>query len=364
VVKGGEIALVGLMVIRFGLASDRFNPAWAFLAMAATGIFAGIHPGLSMAEMLRSLVGSTTTLVVFFCIKPPGWGKAVRQAVTFAPALSVVLGGLLDLAGLRPVFVDSGGVRLAGLGHPAFLAGICLPAVYAGLLPWLRTGSRRAAAMMGVNLVILFLTGARAPAAYAALVIGGSLILAPDSAMPRARRLVLVAAGLVAVPMLLVFGEALGSLRMFEVISGGAGHLSGRDMLWPAFEAMAAQAPWLGWGLGSGNLVIPQNGQIAQLLRTWAAHNEYLRVLVEGGYIGRSLLILLFVLWVTSHTRRLPRMDRLVMRLVFLAYAAHAFTDNVLISSPACVFFAFVAAVFVEAEEAARNRLRETPHVA
>jgi len=34
------------------------------------------------------------------------------------------------------------------------------------------------------------------------------------------------------------------------------------------------------------------------------------------------------------------------MRLVFIAFAAHAATDNVLISTPASVLFTFVAAVF------------------
>ena len=34
------------------------------------------------------------------------------------------------------------------------------------------------------------------------------------------------------------------------------------------------------------------------------------------------------------------------MRLAFLAYAGHASTDNVLISTPACVMFAFATAVF------------------
>jgi hypothetical protein len=34
------------------------------------------------------------------------------------------------------------------------------------------------------------------------------------------------------------------------------------------------------------------------------------------------------------------------MRLAFAAYAAHAITDNLLISTPACVMFAFVTAVF------------------
>jgi hypothetical protein len=70
------------------------------------------------------------------------------------------------------------------------------------------------------------------------------------------------------------------------------------------------------------------------------------------------------VLWTVFHTRRLPPADRVVMRLIFLTFAAHCATDNVLISTPACVLFAFVAAVYDEAEEAASNRLRDTFHVA
>jgi O-antigen ligase len=363
-VKGTEIGLVGLMIVRFGVVFDRFNPAWAFVVMAVMGAVAGVHPDLKATDVLRSLIGSTTPFLLFFCGKPRGWGRQVSRAVTFVPLLSVVLGALLAVVGLRPVLVDSGGVRLAGLGHPAFLAGVCLPAIYAGLLRWLRTGSQRTAALLGVNLVILFLSGARAPAAYAAIVIGGSLILAPSTAIPRAHRLALIAAGLAAIPVLLVVGEAYSSLRLFELLSGDASHLSGRDLLWPEFEAAAARAPWFGWGLGSGNLVIPQDGHIAQLLHTWAAHNEYLRIQVEGGHVGRTLLIALFVLWTVSHARRLPPADSVVMRLLFLTFAAHCATDNVLISTPACVLFAFVAAVYDEAEETASNRLRETFHVA
>jgi O-antigen ligase len=362
-IKAAEIGLVVLTMLRFGAVADRFNPVWAFAAMAVMGVVAGVQPELTTMDMARSLIGDVTPFLLFFCVKPAGWGPAVRRAVTLAPALSVVLAALLDLAGLRPVFVDSGGMRLAGLGHPAFLAGVCLPALYAGLIRWLRTASPREALLLAVNLGILFLTGARAPAAYAAVVIGGSLLLAPGAAVPRAHRLVLIAVGIVAVPAILVLGESFGSLRIFEVMDGQASNLSGRDLLWPAFEAASAQAPWFGWGLGSGNLVIPHDGPIAVLLRTWAAHNEYLRIQVEGGYVGRTLLIVLFVLWATSHTRRLPPLERLVTRLIFVTFAAHAMTDNVLISTPACVFFAFVAAVYAEAEEATR-RLRNRRDVA
>jgi O-antigen ligase len=344
--------------------SDRFNPAWGFAAIAIMGGVAGVHPSLTAADMLRSLVGSVAPFMLFFCLKPPAWPGSILRAVTFAPLLSVLLGTLPDVMGLRSVFQESGGWRLAGLGHPAFLAGVCLPAIYSGLLRWLRTGSYRTALLLALNLVILFLTGARAPAAYAAIVIGGSLILVPDAAVPRAHRLVLVVVGLVAVPALLIFGEAYSSLRLFEVLAGEAGHLSGRDLLWPQFEAAAARAPWFGWGLGSGNFVIAESSSLAQLLGTRAAHNEYLRLQVEGGYVGEALLIVLFVVWTTIHTRRLPRLERLVMRLILICYSAHAVTDNVLISTPACVFFAFVAAVYAQESEAASIRLREALDVA
>ena len=46
----------------------------------------------------------------------------------------------------------------------------------------------------------------------------------------------------------------------------------------------------------------------------------------------------------------LPMAERRIMRLVFLAFAAHAFTDNVLISTPACIMLTFAAAVFARGE--------------
>jgi O-antigen ligase len=138
---------------------------------------------------------------------------------------------------------------------------------------------------------------------------------------------------------------------LFQVLTTNLGNLSGRELLWPNFAQAAAGSPWLGWGVGAGNLIIPQGAPVAKLLQTWAAHNEYLRIEVEGGQLGRAMLVLLLILWVRQHTAPLCRTDRVIMRLVFVAFAVHAFTDNVLISTPACVLFTFATAVF------ARGRL-------
>ena len=82
------------------------------------------------------------------------------------------------------------------------------------------------------------------------------------------------------------------------------------------------------------------------MIGNWAAHNEYLRISVEGGQLGRALLIGMLVLWVARHTRGLWRTDKVIMRLAFAGFAVQAYTDNVLIATTACVFFTFATAVF------------------
>ncbi len=212
----------------------------------------------------------------------------------------------LAAADIRPLFVDSGGARLAGLGHPAFLANVCLPAIYACLIQLYREGRRGDLLLLIVNFLILVLTGARATGRLRRGGDGHQPALDPlHASSRRVTGSVLVCAGLAMVPVLILLAGDLGDIRLFNVAVNDTANLSGRDLLWPSFENAAAQSPWFGWGIGAGNAVIPPEGRIAQLLHTWAAHNEYLRIEVEGGVIGETLLIALFVGWTIVHTRRL-----------------------------------------------------------
>lgn len=350
-VKGLGIGLAAVAVLRYGPRLDLFNPAFAWVVIFAGGLAHGLWPGLGAAESLRSLIGSVAPFLFGFSRLSRGWARGVISAAIWAPLISVAAATVCDVAGIRPLFVNSGGWRLAGLGHPAFLAGVTETAVYACLIALYRHGRRTDLALLGANLLVLLLTGARAPLSLALAVVGLSLLLVRAPAFPVRHRLLLILAGAAVLPLAAaaVFGlipTGASVVRAFEVLTTNFDNLSGRQLLWPNFEAAAAGSPWLGWGVGAGNVVIPSNGPVARLLQTWAAHNEYLRVEVEGGQIGRALLVLLLILWVRGHTMHLRPSDRTVMRLAFLALAVHAFTDNVLISTPACVFFAFATAVF------------------
>lgn len=345
-VKGGGIGLAALLALRFGVRVEWANPVWAYLAMMVAGLAHGLHPGLTAAESLRSLIGSAAPFIFCFCRLPADWPRAMLRAVKWCPVVAVAASVPLALAGLRPMFIDSGGWRLGGLGHPAFLANVCLPAIYACLIALYRHGRRGDVALLTGNFAILLLTGARAPAAYATAVTALALLTIPSRIFRPTDRLLLSLVGLCALPMLLVFAGDLAEARLFNLLTHEAGNLSGRTLLWPEFQAAADQSPWFGWGVGAGNVVIPPASLVAQTLHTWAAHNEYLRIEVEGGRIGLALLIGAFAAWLTVRTRGLPLAEKRIMRFAFIALACHAVTDNVLISTPACVLFVFATAVF------------------
>ncbi|MEA2741545.1 MAG: hypothetical protein QOH05_4852 [Acetobacteraceae bacterium] len=350
IVKGVQIGLGFLCVVRFGPRLDPLCPAWAFLAMLTAGLVHGLYPGLTPADSLRSAIGSVAPFAFCFARVPRSWAEAIIRTAKWCPVVAVVACIPLALAGIRPLFVESGGARLAGLGHPAFLANVCLPAIYACLLQLYREGRRGDLLLLIGNGLILALTGARAPLFYAVAVIGLSLVWIPSTIFAARDRLVLVLSVLTLLPVLVLFAGALEDVRLFNVALNETANLSGRGLLWPSFEQAADRSPWFGWGVGAGNAVISPDSAIVQQLHTWAAHNEYLRMNVEGGQIGRALLIGLFAGWAIVHTRALRSTDRLIMRLAFVAYAGHAFTDNVLISTPGCVMFTFIAAVFARAE--------------
>lgn len=349
--KGIGLGLAALAVLRYGLRWDWSNPAFAWLAMFVAGLVHGLWPGLTAVDSLRSLIGSIAPFMFGFSRLSRTWAQAIIRTTALAPLLCAAAAAACDLAGIRPLFINSGGLRLAGLGHPAFLAAICETAVYASLVELYRQGRRGDLALLGANLLLLLLTGARAPLTLALAVLASSLLLVRSTAFPARYRLLLALAGAAALPLAVVIVLGLlprevTAIRAFEILTTNLQNLSGRQLLWPNFEAAAASSPWVGWGVGAGNLIIPSTGPVARLLQTWAAHNEYLRVSVEGGQLGRTLLVLMLGLWAARHTARLSGPDRIIMRLAFVALAVHAFTDNVLISTPACVFFAFATAVF------------------
>ncbi len=345
-VKLVGLALAGICILRYGPAPDLFNPGLAFLAMFALGLAHGLHPQLDMADSLRSLIGSVAPFAFAFSRLSRGWIDAVIRTTRWLPLILVGLGAVLAGAGLRPIFVVEGGFRLSATGHPAFLGGFALAAVEASLLELLRDGRRGNLVLLGLNFLILVLTGARAPLAIGLGLCAIAMLVVPSERFGRKQRITLALVAACAVPPLIAVASSLGAVRLFNMLSSEASNLSGRDLIWPWFQEAWDASPWFGWGVGAGRVIVPPESTLARLLGTNAAHNEYLRIGVDGGWVGLVLLIALFVLWTVRHTRVMPPPDRIVLRLVLLGFAIHAYTDNTLIATTSSVLFTWVSAVF------------------
>ena len=87
--------------------------------------------------------------------------------------------------------------------------------------------------------------------------VGLSLLLVRAPAFPARDRLLLILAAAAALPLaaITVFGLVptdLSGVRAFEVLTTNLDNLSGRQLLWPNFEAAAAASPWVGLGRRRG----------------------------------------------------------------------------------------------------------------
>jgi O-antigen ligase len=223
--------------------------------------------------------------------------------------------------------------------------------VFAALIELFRAGRTRDQVAMGLNFLILLAAGGRGALFGAVMVSAVAFICLPSVAFPRRRRLPALLLG----GILIAVGVAIASggteVRILNVLSTKAESLSGRDLIWPLFEQAWDASPWFGWGVGAGKVVVDPDSLLAHLLGTTAAHNEYLRMGVEGGYVGLGLLILTLSAWVFWGSRPMRTSERIILRLILLSFGVHAMTDNLLIAAPASVYFAWMSAVFQRARQ-------------
>lgn len=230
------IALVGVCMLRYGARADPANPAFAFAAIFICGLLHGLHPNLTAAESLRTLAGSAAPYAFAFARLPRRWASTIIRTTCWLPLLSVLLCIPLSLADIRPLFRELDGLRLAGLGHPAFLGGIALTGIYACLVELFRGGRRQDLALLAANAAILLLSGARAPLIAAAAVGAAAFLLLRSPAFPWRRRIPVILAIGAALPPIFVLASRFTAFRLFNLWDNSIDDLSGRDLIWPYFQ--------------------------------------------------------------------------------------------------------------------------------
>jgi O-antigen ligase len=354
VVKVIPFGIAAMLCLRYG-----FQPAinWPFLAFTAIAFISLVVLPIgrvsTMAEMVRSFIGSTAPFILAFAAAPRAFWSSLCKGTVLVPLISALAGLVAATVGFYPAFDNNW--RFQGLHSPPFLAGFCTTAIFAATLEYLRTFRTRWLVLGGAALVVLLASQARAPLMAVVLFLVIIFLFSGPRTFPAKRKVDLMMGGLL--PAAVVIGPVLvfAADRLFGTGDGAGINMSGRDIIWPYFLDAIETRPLFGYGLGAGKLIVnPEDPQI-RLINSNAAHNEYLRLAVDAGIVGCAAIFLSIAAWVWGGTRGAAPADRLVLRAALAGALLHSGFDNTLIASTAVVQFTWFAAALARARMEKRS---------
>lgn len=345
------LAALAVNVWRYGLVWRSNWPVVALLLMFLFSLFGGdFLPGLTPFQMIKSLIGLMLPFLFLQCAYRRDAIDRYLLLIALLPLFSVVGGFATQIAGIRPaLWTDfTGSPRLQGLNIAAYLAFfgymsffVC---IYEGV-----TGSTnnrtRYFVLAAINLLIILMTVTRmgifCTAAFAAF----AILFAPRHSLDRSSRVYAVAAGIVLSAGALVLLWPQFEARFTE-------NSSGRDYIWTVYLQAIGENPWFGRGIGSGVILLPSiDDWRAQI--TSAAHNEYLRLAMDGGIVGVVMVVGAIAYWVRSE-RRFMRKEEWVLFVGFmLTFIIYSITDNTLSAPPTLVIFFGLALMIQRARQRA-----------
>jgi hypothetical protein len=291
------------------------------------------------SENVRSAL--SLILLLFAASTPlaPRDARTIGVTIAFLPICVVAVGVLLQGAGLYTVFkVDFlHNLRLQGATIAAYLGAIALPATVLAAREASEPGRWRWIPLVGINLAILVMTGARMPLAVAVLC---SVAGVSFTYFRRGKGGTIVGGAAVClaigIPFILTGSAGLGRFAEFQ---GGADYTSGRVQLWELLTREALFAYPFGHGIGAATRFLRD----ANLkIGTIAPHNEYIRFYYDLGLIGAvvvfSSIILVFrgrFLVFGSAARSYS--SRIWVAWYMFGLLLFSLTDNVFTMSPSFV---------------------------
>jgi O-antigen ligase len=300
------IAAVGLLVVRV-YPRDVLSKFWPYGLFLVWMFFRSLVTWPSLGGPSQAALQNGMAYTLFgleFLV-----GAAVAAAATSGWTMPVLRRGflLLDVIGLGLVVISTRtglpgeGFEADWLVSPRPLALLAIVPISWHLARWahgVRGGGEGFRALVWI--LAVFASLSRTVTAVATVTFLLALLvqfwLTPGRVV---RRAPLVAVGVLIVGLLVLAFQSTFRDRFFEgytryEIGGISISTSGRTQMWPIVFDSAMEHPVVGGGLGSSQEAL---GEYIQ------PHNEYLRVFHDGGIIGVSLLVFVFISWLL-HLRR------------------------------------------------------------
>ena len=315
-----------------GLRFKLSPPLWAMLALILlTFSFSIWLPEMSTSIAVKAFIGLSLPFVLLLI----NWKKEVAEKqiriITLLPLVSMLIGVVLQAANIHSlVAVEfTGAVRVQGANIPPHLAMLAFMGVAIAFIEIKRSPQyiRFNYIMLGLNFLILVITGTRGPILALVLMVLYYFYDISRAFLKGKKKYLLPLLGSLLIITSAVYLQ-LDNLkkRSFERTTETGIDLSGRAEAWEYFLNKAAGSPVAGRGLGAvtvandgtlyGGFVVP--------------HNEYIRFYYDGGYVGAILLLLsLLAVFLMVYRVLLPAVKPYFL-LFIAAFLIYSFTDNTL----------------------------------
>ena len=270
-----------------------------------------------------------------------GTRRAYATLIALLPTISFLVGTVLYFLGNHILYSGRFGaiVRLQGATKGDYFAAMAFTGVLVAIHEWVRNRRGLMGALIFLNFIFLIFSGGRM-ALFATIL--GTLIYFAKS--PIARDALWKLRGWAYLGVAAVGAAMVAYAPVLADRMSGFGSdqfsFSGRRAIWADYLDEFLRSPWLGRGLGAG-----QEG----VLNRGFPHNEYLRLLVEGGLIVAALFLVAVVLWAWRVHFRLSSFDRPFFVAFMVAIGVYAFTDNPL-SATYLSGFIYLGVMLIEGE--------------
>jgi O-antigen ligase len=333
------LAALACNAARFGVRQGVVGwPLLAVLLLLAQSVTAAdLDPRLTVTRIMIAALGLALPWSLPELAVEPGTRARYALLIALLASLCAGLGLALQAAGLHLALAGSATrvFRLHGASNAGWLACLAFVGFAVALHEAIRGRRLGFAALAAVNVAIAVMTGGRMGLG-ADVVFAAAYCLLDHRIRQRFARVPrpIVALGLA--PALLLFGWLLvHTYHEPEAMLT----MSGRDTIWARYFQKFSDSPTFGRGLGAAALVSAYFD---------LPHNDYLRLLVEGGVVGFLAYAVAVVLWGRRMVARIDPGERAFAQAIFLALAIYALTDNLLTMPPTLMAFFYLGLMLGE----------------
>jgi O-antigen ligase len=373
--KALSLALLIPAIARYGLRPQVNYGILALTAMLIASFVAATRlPTLDDTQMIQTYVGLSIPLIVFNMRFNPRSIDSHMAILAWLPVLSIALGLLAQWAHLMSldgipwnIFeleLMTGSNRLAGVNIPAALAALAYVSFFVSIFQAVLYGKKGYYAMAAIAFLITVLTGGRGPLGAEILFAGLGITISSNRELGGRVKInfAITAALVIALALALYWPNLAARFGSGETATGQTEVLntSGRSQIWDVEFAAWQKNPVFGRGMGAGAVILLDNSW-HNLVAARATHNEYLRLLLDGGIVGLISYFLGFVFLIVRECRDTGTTAKRLTFTLFLSFAIWSFFDNTISSGWTLITFYAVALLLFQARLAERRRQLEAP---